>query len=170
MKSRLILLTILFSVILSNTSVVAQHAEVPISYQIAIIKQIMIADRVIKSNSNGMVLIVNDANTLKKAELMANTFKKQGIKAEVTTDLSAYNGKSINVIYFMSDTITKPAFINEEKILTVAANSQLTEDGHISLAIRNSKTERPEIVVNRSVIEDEGHGNLISSLPKAVIL
>ncbi len=170
MKSQLILLTIFFSAFFSKSTVLAQQTEVPISFQIAIIKQIMIADREIKSSSNGMVLIVNDANTLKKAELMANTFRKQGIKAEVTSDLSAYKGKSINVIYFMSDTIIKPAFIKEEKILTVVANSQLTEDGHISISIRKTKGGRPEIVVNRNVIENEGHGSLISSLPKAVIL
>jgi len=170
MKQCVFIVILLFSVLFTSNSATAQRADVPISFQIAIIKQIMIADRIIKSKSDGLILIVKDAISEKKAELMANAFIKQGIKSEVTDDPSLYNGRSVITIYYMTDTIVKPDFIQKEKVLTIALNSQFVEEGEIALAIRSTDSGRPEIVVSKREIELEGHGNLISHLPKAIIL
>ena len=123
MKCCVFLFFLISSIFFTNNSVNAQKADVPISFQIAIIKQIMIADRIIKAKSDGLILIVKDDGSEKKAELMANAFIKQGIKTEVTDDPTTYFGRSVMTIYYMTDTIVKPDFIQKEKVLTIALNS-----------------------------------------------
>ncbi len=169
MKCCVFLFFLISSIFFTNNSVNAQKADVPISFQIAIIKQIMIADRIIKAKSDGLILIVKDADSEKKAELMANAFIKQGIKTEITDDPTPYSGRSVMTIYYMTNTIIKPDFIQKEKVLTIALNSKFVEDGEISLAIRSTESGRPEIVVSKRELELEGHGSLISHLPKAVV-
>jgi hypothetical protein len=170
MKSCVLLFLLFTYIFTANQAAVAQQADVPISFQIAIIKQIMIVDRIIKSNSDGIILIVKDENSEKKAEIMANVFQKQSIKVEITSDVSSYSGRSVSTIYFFTDKIEKHNFIQKERILTIASNSKLVEDGLVSIAIRNTSSGKPEIVVNKNNIELEGHGELISHLPKAVVL
>lgn len=168
MKS-LIKFTLILLFSLSSFQLKAQMTEVPVSFQVNILKKIFVVDRVIKSRGEGIVLIIHDKDNLERAELIQNTFKSLGMKAEIATNFDLVNKSGIHAIYFLTQNIERPKFISDEKILTISGFTQSLEDGKVALGLRNVGG-KPEVVLNKSLLRAEGHDELLMSLPKAVVI
>lgn len=169
MKTKLVLLLVLFTLLLLNSSKAADLNDIPASLQAAIIKRIMVADPIIKAKTDGIVLIVHDASTADKALIIQKGFASQSIKTEITENPESFSNQTIAAIYYLSDTITRPSYILDHGVLTIAQDDQNVIAGKTALAIRVAEDGKPEIVLNKSVMEIEGHALLIKALPKAVV-
>lgn len=142
--------------------------DVPVSFQTLVLKKILMADQSIASRANGIIIVVYDETTDAQSEMIMKALGYQGLRAERTTSLSEMDGKNINAIYYVTDNVVRPAYIIENEILTFASNPDLVIQGKAAVSIRY-KDNKPEIVINRSVLEAEGHGDVLNSIPKAAI-
>lgn len=144
-------------------------ADIPVSFQAVIIKKIMIADPIIKAKTDGIVLIVFNESTSEKSAILKKAFNSQGMKVELTKDPNEFAREQVAVIYYMTDQIERPKFIIDYGVLTISQNESSVIAGMAALSIRVGSDAKPEIVLNRSVLEVEGHEILIKSMPKAVV-
>lgn len=147
----------------------AQMTEVPVSFQVNILKKIFVVDHVIKQRGEGIVLIIHDADNLERAELIQKTFKSLGVKAEVATNFNSVDKGGIHAIYYLTQNIERPKFISDERILTISGFTQSLEEGKVALGLRNVNG-KPEVVLNKNLLNVEGHQDLMLALPRAVVI
>lgn len=161
-----LLLVISFGTLFASSS---NNNDVPISLQTIILKKILVADQTISRRADGVILIVHDADNESQAVMIEKSLAQQGLKSERTMDVNKYNARSINAIYYATETIVRPKFITDEGILTFGFRSSSVEQGKVAIALRITEN-KPEVVVNKSVLDIEGHSRLLNFIPKAVIL
>ncbi len=161
-----LLLVMSFGTIFASTN---NSGDVPISLQTIILKKILVADQNISRRADGVILIVHDADNENQAVMIEKALAQQGLKSERTLDVNKYNARSINAIFYATETIVRPKFIVDEGVLTFGLSSSIVEQGKAAIALRITDN-KPEVVVNKSVLDIEGHSRLLNSIPKAVIL
>ena len=141
----------------------------PVSFQVNILKKIFVADKIIKSKADGFVLIVHDETTTERASLISKSFNSLGVKTKLTTSIESHEGENISAIYYLTDVIVRPSYIAAQRILTIAGSSEYVTNGESAIGMKYDNGF-PVIVINRLVIENEGHKALISMIPKAEII
>lgn len=129
----------------------------------------MVADPIIKSKTDGIVLIVHDEATAQKAAVLQKGFTSQSIKTVLTQNPEKFENQTVAAIYYLTDSIQRPKFILDYAVLTISQSDETVIAGKSALAIRVDEDGKPEIVLNKSVMEIEGHSQLVKSLPKAVV-
>lgn len=166
-------LSVLFLVALTSLNAFASipttnSAGVPISLQTVILKKVLIADSRIANRSNGVIIVVYDAETEQQADIVIKALSQQGLRSEKTNAIESLNGHNVNAIYYVTDNVIRPKFITDDGILTFSSNAEAVEQGKAAISIRYNNN-KPEVVVNKGVLIAEGHAEILNSIPKAVI-
>jgi hypothetical protein len=136
-----------------------EERDLPIKVQVALFRKILAYDRAFEGQVIRL-LIVHPEGKTKSLRTWVELFQQLGVRTSVTVETdwpAAVGGQS--VVYFVPgvDAARLRAHCVEKRILTLSSVAADAEEGHASVALGVLPDGRPEIVVNRARLRDEGH-------------
>jgi len=136
--------------------------DIPFPLQAMLFKKILTYDKRfgVEGLAAANIVVIARPALAKEAEALANAFAEVGLKARhVTPDALARDFGDAAILYFLDDVdherLGNLAISN--KAVTIEGGRTFVERGRVSIGLGKKADGRPEILIHRSRLEQEGH-------------
>jgi hypothetical protein len=148
--------TLLF---LCLSSAGAGPMPVPMNLQVEIIKRMFNYDKALANEPNPLVFVVYQEEGEVRPNDIVKAFEVVGlVSVAVRLDALTSQSRRPSAVYLLPgiDSASVSRYCADNRVLSISGVPELAESGSVAVSIGEANS-RPQIIVNRSRVQDEGH-------------
>ena len=142
-----------------STSAAADSMPVPMNLQVEIIKRMFGYDKALGNEANPLVFVVHQDEGAVKPEDFVKAFEVVGlVSVAVRLDALPSQIRRPSAVYLLPGTESSSVsqYCTDNKVLSISGVPELAESGSVAVAIGEAN-RRPQIIVNKKRLHEEGH-------------